>query len=31
LTMPLIDCTIQSSLRPAVFWCRFGSVPSAAV
>jgi hypothetical protein len=31
LTMPLIDCTIQSSLRPTVFWCRFGSVPSAVV
>ena len=31
LTMPLIDCTIQNSLRPTVFWCRFGSVPSAAV
>src|SRR5208282_2144355 len=31
LTMPLIDCTIQNSLRPTVFWCRFGSAPSAAV
>jgi hypothetical protein len=31
LTMPLIDCTIQNSLRPTVFWCRFGSVPLAAV
>jgi len=31
LTMPLIDCTIQNSFRPTVFWCRFGSVPSAAV
>jgi hypothetical protein len=31
LTMPLIDCTMQSSLRPTVFWCRFGSVPLAAV
>ena len=31
LTMPLIDCTMQNSLRPTVFWCRFGSVPLAAV
>ena len=31
LTMCLIDCTIQSSRRPTVFWCPFGSVPSAAV
>jgi retron-type reverse transcriptase len=31
LTMLLIDCTMQSSLRPTVFWCRFGSVPSAVV
>ena len=31
LTMPLIDCTIQNLPRPTVFWCRFGSAPSAAV
>jgi Reverse transcriptase (RNA-dependent DNA polymerase) len=31
LTMSLIDSTIQNSLRPTVFWCRFGSAPSAAV
>jgi len=31
LTMCLIACTIQSSPRPTVFWCPFGSVPSAAV
>jgi hypothetical protein len=31
LTMRLIACTIRSSSRPTVFWCPFGSVPSAAV
>jgi hypothetical protein len=31
LIMYLIACTIQSSPRPTVFWCPFGSVPSAAV
>src|SRR5258707_5507300 len=31
LTMCLIACTIQSSPRPTVFWCPFGSVPLAAV
>jgi Reverse transcriptase (RNA-dependent DNA polymerase) len=31
LTMCLIACTIRSSPRPTVFWCRFGSVPSAEV
>jgi hypothetical protein len=27
----LIACTTRSSPRPTVFWCRFGSAPSAAV
>ena len=31
LTMYLIACTIQSSPRPTVFWCPFGSVALAAV
>lgn len=31
LTMRLIACTIRSSLRPTVFWCPVGSVPSAAL
>jgi hypothetical protein len=31
LTMCLIACTMQSSPRPTVFWCPFGSVPLAAV
>jgi hypothetical protein len=31
LTMRLTACTIRSSSRPTVFWCPFGSVPSAAV
>ncbi len=31
LTMCLIACTIQSSPRPTVFWCPFGSALSAAV
>jgi hypothetical protein len=31
LTMCLIACTMQSSPRPTVFWCPFGSDPSAAV
>jgi hypothetical protein len=31
LTIGLIGCTTRSWRRPTVFWCRFGSVPSAAV
>jgi hypothetical protein len=31
LSMHLIACTIRSSSRPTVFWCRFGSVPLAGV
>lgn len=31
LTLCLIACTTRSSLRPTVYWCPFGSVPSAAL
>jgi hypothetical protein len=31
LTIRLIACTTRKSPKPTVFWCLFGSVPSAAV
>jgi hypothetical protein len=31
LTIRLIACTTRKSPKPTVFWCPFGSVPSAAV
>jgi hypothetical protein len=31
LSICLTACTIRSSPKPIVFWCPFGSVPSAAV